>query len=212
MSESEFVYKPQDVNYLGFLEAQLRDMTGVDTLAYELIQNADDVQNEDGRFPVTILSFDVTDEALIVYNNGRFRPLDFDRLQTIAGGGKRAESGVTGAFGLGFLAVYQITDVPEIFSSGRHWIIRPDAPAAQRIAEREAETSGTTFRLPWAFDPASPVRRTLRLEAVRPDQLDSLAQQMGEAMAQAAIFLQRLEHLEVKRNGVVIRRIERQHD
>jgi hypothetical protein len=212
MSDSEFVYKPQDVNYLGFLEAQLRDMTGIDTLAYELIQNADDVQNEDGRFPVTTLSFDITDEALIVYNNGRFRPVDFERLQNIAGGGKREEVGVTGAFGLGFLAVYQITDAPEIFSSGRHWIIRPNASAAQRIAEREKETSGTRFRLPWAFDPASRVRRTLRLVAVRPAQLDTFAQQMGEAIAQAAIFLQRLEQLEVKRNGVVIRRIDRQRD
>ncbi|MBK8902520.1 MAG: sensor histidine kinase [Anaerolineaceae bacterium] len=212
MSNSEFVYKPQDVNYLGFLEAQLRDMTGVHTLAYELIQNADDVQNEDGRFPVTTLSFDVTDEALIVHNNGRFRPIDFERLQNIAGGGKREEAGVTGAFGLGFLAVYQVTDAPEIFSSGRHWIIRPDAPTEQRIIERAAETSGTTFRLPWAFDPASRVRRTLRLEAIRPEQLDSFAQQMGEAVAQAAIFLQRLMELEVRRNGITIRRVERHLD
>lgn len=212
MSDSAFVYKPQDVNYLGFLEAQLRDMTGVDTLAHEIIQNADDVQHEDDRFPVTTLSFDVTDEALIVHNNGRFRPVDFDRLQNIAGGGKRAESGVTGTFGLGFLAVYQITDTPEIFSSGRHWIIRPEAPAEERIAERPVETSGTRFRLPWAFDPTSRVRRTLRLEAVRPEQLDIFAQQMGEAIAHAAIFLQRLEHLEVKRNGVVIRRVARQRD
>ncbi|MAT95927.1 MAG: hypothetical protein CL608_02070 [Anaerolineaceae bacterium] len=212
MSDNDFVYKSQDVDYLGFLEAQLRDMAGVDTLAYELLQNADDVQNEDGRFPVTTLSFDVTDEALIVHNNGRFRPVDFQRLQNIAGGGKREESGVIGAFGLGFLAVYQITDAPEIFSSGRHWIIRPDAPTEQRIAERTAKTSGTTFRLPWAFDPASGVRRTLRLEAVRPEQLDAFAQQMGEAIAQAAIFLQRLEQLEVRRNGVVVRRIERQRD
>ena len=209
MNDSEFVYKSQDVNYLGFLEAQLRDMTGIETLTYELIQNADDVQNEDGRFSVTTLSFDVTDEALIVHNDGRFRPVDFARLQNIAGGGKRAESGVTGAFGLGFLAVYQVTDAPEIFSSGRHWIIRPDAPTEQRIAEREAETSGTTFRLPWAFDPASDVRRTLRLEAVQPEQMDAFAQQMGEAVAQAAIFLQRLEQLEVRRNGVVVKRIER---
>ena len=212
MSDSEFVYKPQDVNYLGFLEAQLRDMAGVETLAYELIQNADDVQNEDGRFPVTTLSFDVTDEALMVHNNGRFRPVDFQRLQNIAGGGKREERGVTGAFGLGFLAVYHVTDAPEIFSSGRHWIIRPEAPAEQRIAERAAETNGTTFRLPWAFELASTVRRTLRLEAVRPEQLDAFAQQMGEAIAQAAIFLQRLEQLEVRRNGVVIRRLERQRD
>lgn len=210
MSDSEFVYKPQDVNYLGFLEAQLRDMAGVDALAFELIQNADDVHNEDGRFPVTTLSFDVTDDALIVHNNGRFRPVDFERLQNIAGGGKRQEAGVTGAFGLGFLAVYQITDAPEILSSGRHWIIRPDAPADQRIAERAAETSGTTFRLPWALDPASPIRRSLRLEAVNPVQLDTFAEQIGEAIARAAFFLQRLQRLTVSRNGVVVSSIERQ--
>ncbi len=212
MNDDNFVYKPQDVNYLGFLEAQLRDMTGVATLAYELIQNADDVQNEDGRFPVTTLSFNVTDDALVVHNNGRFRPVDFERLQNIAGGGKREEANVTGAFGLGFLAVYQVTDAPEIFSNGRHWIIRPDAPTEQRIIERATETSGTTFRLPWAFNPASPVRRTLRLEAIRPEQLDSFARQMGEAIAQAAIFLQRLEQLEVRRNGVTIRRVARRRE
>ncbi|MCC6602464.1 MAG: sensor histidine kinase [Anaerolineae bacterium] len=212
MSDDNFVYKAQDVNYLGFLEAQLRDMIGIDTLAYELIQNADDVQNEDGRFAVTTLTFDITDDALIVHNNGRFRPVDFERLQNIAGGGKRAEAGVTGAFGLGFLAVYQVTDAPEIFSNGRHWIIRPDAPTAQRIVERAAETSGTTFRLPWATDPTSPVRRTLRLEAVQPAQLDSFAHQMGEAIHQAIHFLQRLTELEVRRNGVTIRRVKRQLD
>ena len=212
MSTNDFVYKPQDVNYLGFLEAQLRDMTGVETLAYELIQNADDVQDEDGRFTVTTLAFDVTDDALIVSNDGQFRAADFARLQSIAGGGKREETGVTGAFGLGFLAVYQITDAPEIFSSGRHWIIRPDAPADQRIAERQTETSGTRFRLPWAFDQTSLVRRTLRLAVVRPDQLDGFARQLSDAVVQAAFFLQRLERLEVRRNGVLLQRVERRRD
>ena len=41
MNDDEFIYKPQDVNYLGFLEAQLRDLGGIATLAYELIQNGD---------------------------------------------------------------------------------------------------------------------------------------------------------------------------
>lgn len=212
MSDNEFVYKPQDVNYLGFLEAQLRDMTGMDTLAYELIQNADDVREEDGRFAVTTLSFDITDEALIVSNDGRFRPVDFERLQNIAGGGKRDETGVTGAFGLGFLAVYQITDAPEILSSGRHWFIHPDAPSEQRIKEQRVETSGTRFRLPWAFDPTSRVRRTLHLEAIRPEQLDTIARQMAEAITLAALFLQRLQQMEVKRNGLIIRRVERQRE
>lgn len=208
----EFTYKPQDVSYLGFLEAQLRDMQGIDTLAYELIQNADDAPEEaNGRFPApTTLCFDVTDGALIVNNDGRFRPLDFTRLQTVAGGGKRQESGVTGAFGLGFLAVYQVTDRPEIFSSGRHWTIQPDAPADQRIIERKADSDGTTFRLPWAFDPQSVVRRTLRLPAVQLDQLDGFVAQFQAAADLAILFLRQIHTLEVRRNGVLRHRLTRQ--
>ncbi|MCB9419045.1 MAG: hypothetical protein H6667_04540 [Ardenticatenaceae bacterium] len=206
MSSEQFIYKPQDVNYLGFLEAQLRDLGGIATLTYELIQNGDDAL---GDKSATTLAFSVTDEALIVENDGIFRLIDFERLQNIASGGKRAESGVTGAFGLGFIAVYQVTDAPEIFSNGRHWIIRPDAPAEQRIQERQVETSGTRFRLPWAFNGRSPVRRALNLEAIHPDQLDDFAAEMAAAIEQAALFLQRLQRLEVWRNGRLLKRIER---
>ncbi len=210
MTSDDFTYKTQDVNYLGFLEAQLRDLQGIQTLAYELIQNADDARDADGRSPTTQLTFDITDDALLVSNNGIFRDVDFARLQSIASGGKREEAGTTGAFGLGFIAVYQVTDAPEIFSSGRHWRIRPQAPTDQRIQERPAETTGTLFRLPWAFDPASIVRRTLRLEAIQPTQLDDFARRIASAIEAAALFLKQLQVLEVKRNGTLVRRIERQ--
>ncbi len=210
MNADDFTYKSQDVNYLGFLEAQLRDLHGIATLAYELIQNADDVLgDEDGRFPATRLAFNITDEALLVTNDGVFRPIDFERLQNIASGGKRDEIGTTGAFGLGFVAVYQVTDRPEIFSNGRHWIIRPDAPPEQRIQERQVETEGTRFILPWAFDESSLIRRTLRLEAVRPDQLDDFADRISAAVELAALFLKQLQTLEVQRNGRLVKRIER---
>lgn len=205
----DFNYKSQDVNYLGFLEAQLRDFQGMATLAYELIQNADDVQGEDGRSGATTITFDVTDQALIVENDGEFRPVDFRRMQSIASGGKRGELGATGAFGIGFIAVYQVTDAPEIFSGGRHWVIHPEAPPAQRIQEREAATEGTRFRLPWAFDVASPVRRALRASPIDPAQLDDYAARIGEAIELAALFLQRLQTLTVKRNGRLLHRIER---
>lgn len=204
MSGNNFTYKSQDVNYLGFLEAQLRDLLGIATLAYELIQNADDVET------TTWLTFDVTDEALIVTNDGLFRPIDFERLQSVASGGKREEVGTTGAFGLGFLAIYQVTDAPEIFSSGIHWVIQPDAPPERRIRERQVATEGTRFYLPWATDPTSIVRRTLRIDAVQPAQLDDFAVQIAAALETAALFLQRLRVLEVRRSGSVVRRITRE--
>ncbi|MCI0393855.1 MAG: hypothetical protein L0322_02805, partial [Chloroflexi bacterium] len=199
----------QSVNYLGFLEARLRDVQGVATLVYELAQNADDVKDEDGQPGARWISFDVRDEALVVENDGRFRPVDFERLQEIAGGSKRAEAETTGAFGLGFIAVYQVTDSPEILSSGKQWIIRPDAPAEERILEREAQTEGTTFRLPWAFA-ATAVRRALRLETIEPARLPELAAEIAAALPLAALFLKQLRVLEVKRNGAPVRRIERE--
>jgi hypothetical protein len=218
-SGDDFIYRSQDVDYLGFLEAQLRDLQGGATLAYELIQNADDVGAGDGAAhgeagaddggAASRLTFDVTDEALMIENDGRFREVDFGRMQRIASGDKREERDTTGAFGLGFIAVYQVTDAPEIFSSGRHWRIRPEASAQQRIEERSAAVEGTRFRLPWAFDEASPVRRALRLAAVRLEELDELAGELAEAIGRAALFLRRLRLLEVRRSGRLLRSVER---
>jgi hypothetical protein len=187
MASGDFVFRSQDVNYLGFLEAQLRDLQGIDTLAFELVQNADDVQPGEGSAPPRWITFDLADEALIVSNDGVFRPVDFTRMQDLAGGGKREEAGTTGAFGIGFLAVYQITDRPEILSGGRHWIIRPEAEPAERIEERLVETEGTILRLPWAFDERSRVRHALRLPAVQPAQLAAFATAFAGAIVLAAL-------------------------
>ena len=142
-------YLSQSVDYLGFLQTKLRDLQGIATLTYELIQNADDVRTEDGKPGATQITFDLCDDALIVENDGVFREADFDRVRRIASGGKREELETTGAFGIGFIAVYQITDAPEIYSSGRHWTIRPDQEENRRVEERSAQLSGTRFRLPW---------------------------------------------------------------
>jgi hypothetical protein len=210
MASGDFVFRSQDVNYLGFLEAQLRDLQGIDTLAFELVQNADDVQPGEGSAPPRWITFDLADEALIVSNDGVFRPVDFTRMQDLAGGGKREEAGTTGAFGIGFLAVYQITDRPEIISGGRHWVIRPEAEPAERIEERPVATEDTILRLPWALDERSGVRRALRLPAVQPAQLDAYAAAFAGAIELASLFLRQLQKLEVRRNGRLVRRIERE--
>lgn len=202
-------YLRQTVDYLGTLQTKLRDLRGIATLAYELIQNADDVLDEQGHPTTTRIAFDIRDDALIVENDGVFRDVDFDRIANIASGGKREEEGTTGAFGIGFISVYQITDSPEIFSNGLHWRICPQAQDNQRIEERQVQTDGTRFRLPWAFDPQSEVRCKLRVEAVKPKQLPNFAKEIGQAISRASLFLKHLEVLEVKNAGQTLRRIER---
>src|SRR3990172_2030179 len=121
---SEVQYLSRGIDYIGNLGTKLRDLQGFKTLAHELIQNADDVAD------ATSMTFDVCDSALVVDNDGTFSDCgqvellecpwkddlkkahrcDFHRFRYVAAGDKRAQEGTTGAFGIGFIAVYQITD------------------------------------------------------------------------------------------------------
>ncbi len=210
MSQDSVTYLAQDVDYLGFLETKLGDLAGIDTLTYELLQNADDVLDENGEPGARKVCFDITDKALIVENDGVFRDIDFARMRKIASGGKKDEEGTTGAFGVGFIAVYQITDQPEIYSSGRHWTIKPTSDTQKRIEEVERPTKGTRFVLPWAFEPQSDVRSALSKEAVRLEEMGQFQVEISKALSMAALFLKHLTELVLKRSGKTILKIVRQ--
>ena len=101
-------------DYLGDLSAKLRDLQGYTTLAYELIQNADDA-------PAGWMAFNLSRDALILDNDGVFTACeeveapqcpwistgedghrcDFHRFRLIGSGDKRLQEGTTGAFGIG---------------------------------------------------------------------------------------------------------------
>lgn len=52
-------------NLLGNIRSHLAGLQGYDVMALELIQNADDAKAES-------VVFDVTDQALVVFNSGQF--------------------------------------------------------------------------------------------------------------------------------------------
>ena len=216
MASQQPTYLSQGVHYLGFLSQQLGDLAGKTTLANELIQNADDAKDDLGRLSATRITFDITDTALIVSNDAVFREIDFDRMRDVASGSKRGESGdrTTGAFGVGFISVYQITDRPEIHSAGRTWILRPDNPEERRIEQRIEPSitveRGTVFRLPWAFEESS-VRKALKAPTVGTAYIESIVDELKESLPIAILFLKKLERIELLRNGepvgLVTRRI-----
>jgi hypothetical protein len=223
-------YLSRGIDYLGDLGAKLRDLQGYRALAHELIQNADDAPT------ATSMSFDVGEEALIVDNDGVFTDCgqvdanecawktdgirnhrcDFHRFRYVAAGDKRGEAGTTGAFGIGFIAVYQISDAPELISGGRHWVLYEDKPEEQRIgicpgcsACTHSSLPGTRFILPWARDGESALRRALRAEPAGPDCAVRMVEELSRSVPVAMLFLRRLRGIVVKHNGRLQRAIER---
>lgn len=99
--------------------------------------------------------------------------MTFNRFRYVALGDKRAEEDTTGAFGIGFIAVYHTTDRPELISVGRHWRLHEERPENERIEVcpgckvcKDARLPPTRFILPWATDPQSFLREKLNAHAM----------------------------------------------
>lgn len=216
------------IDYLGDLGGKLRNLQGFATLANELIQNADDVKKDDGTAGAEWMAFDVSDAALVVDNDGAFSDCgqveepecpwrhdpargymcDFHGFRNVASGHKREREGTTGAFGIGFISVYQITDRPELISAGRHWILREDRPENERIGVcpgcEVCQAPGlpkTRFILPWVFDGDSPLRRALRAPAQTPESPRQLHEELFRSLPAAMIFLKHLNFMDVSVGG-----------
>jgi hypothetical protein len=217
------------VDYLGIISANLRNLTGIRSLAHELIQNADDAEG------ASWILFDIRDEALEVSNDGVFSdcgsrgapecpfelvgpsPCDFHSFRRVAGGAKRLREETTGAFGIGFTAVYQVTDKPELVSEGTHWLVDDSQLENNRIVECPGcescfDYKGTKFILPWAFEPGSPMRRALRAAHLDPTDIPAFVTTLREDAPLSILFLRHLSSVRVAANGEEAIRVTRERD
>ena len=98
-------------------------------LLKELVQNADDAEATeicfimDPRIHPRKKLFDESWEplqgpALCVYNNKPFTHSDIEGIQNLGEGSKGADPHKTGQYGVGFNAVYHLTDIPSFMSKG----------------------------------------------------------------------------------------------
>ena len=213
------------VPYLGFLSGRISDLSGYETLANELIQNADDAPG------ATTIMFDVTQQALIVENDGIFSDCgdqdhdclwkenseighfcDFHRFRFTSSHDKIHEAEVTGAFGIGFISAYQITDHPELISEGRHWRVRPEKSEDKRILVLEDYPTGfvgTRFIFPWAFDPNTILRQQPGFEPVTRERIEGLIETLRKALPSAMLFLKKIKKIQLKVDGMLVNQIER---
>lgn len=215
LASTQTHFLSQGIDYLGFLNAKLRDLRGWATLLNELVQNADDPDD------ATRITLDVTDHGLVVENDGLFSDCgaieqqrcgrdpvgdgriccDFHAFRRVASGHKRQEEGTTGAFGIGFISVYQITDRPSLRSGRWLWTLRPEEDESRRIEAVSSDNyPGTRFEFPWAKT-ATPLRTRLGIEPVPGDVVDTMCDQLSNALLLAAPFLKRLQTLELRKRG-----------
>ena len=193
------------------IRSTLANLRGAGSLANELIQNADDA---DGA---RRLIFRFTSDWLEVIDDGGFRACprpngheecpwelaggracDFHAFRELGGATKADDPGLTGAFGIGFLAVYQITDHPELFSRGIHWTL-DEADESVTVCDgcdAPHPTRGTTFRLPWAKRQTR-LRRELGAETISAHDRRRLLRQFVRQIPRAMIFLRKLEEIEI---------------
>ena len=217
-------------DYLDALATTLRDLGGPTTIPHELTQNADDARD------ATIVRFTVTDEALTVWNDGTFtdcgedgdscpwpKRCDLHAFRRFAGRTKASDPTTTGAFGVGFTSVYQITDAPELLYDDEHWILNEMALEDERLQPCDGQCGrthgapGTTFVLPWART-ASPLRKALEVPPVTDRVIAELEGALLDDTRATLLFLQHVNSVEVVtptrsykvardrvENGVVIR-------
>jgi Domain of unknown function (DUF3883) len=210
----------KSADYLDSLATTLRDLGGPTTIPHELTQNADDAGN------ATKIRFTLDADGLTAWNDGTFtdcgtadltcpwtKPCDLHAFRSFAGRTKAGDSSTTGAFGVGFTSVYQITDRPELLYGSEHWILNELGEENERIVActggcgREHRTDGTLFVLPWARE-QSELRSRLAVAPVSDDAISQLEDALLGTVGETLLFLQHVTEIDVQARSAS-RRVER---
>ena len=215
-------------DHLGNLANVLKDLSGGAALLHELVQNADDAQAETIRLTAT-------ESELTIWNSGDFtsckdqrqeicpwsgdgkRSCDLHSFRVFAGRHKSADGSTTGAFGVGFTSVYQVTDHPELVTGGSHLILNEAAAKpndriqiCKGACQRDHMTPGTTFYLLWARK-NSVLRKWLGVDVLTAAGIAILVDELHNSAADAVVFLAHVSRIEVTdqhRTSVVTREVE----
>jgi hypothetical protein len=222
VSTSNSIEIPYVAPLLGNIRPHLTGLQGFETMALELIQNADDAG-------ASTVRFDVRDDCLCMTNDARFsscglqsaecdwqrtggpngkrKACDFHAISMVGSGNKYRDPSLIGRFGIGFVSVYQVTDSPVIRSGTTE--LRLDPYHARNAVNQIVERPGTEFQLPWAFDPESPTRDALHASPISPQDIEQAYADFDRVSRTCLLFLRNLRCVEVARGGEVKVRVTR---
>jgi len=142
------------------LKRLLEDYTDGLSVLKELVQNADDA----GATEIRFLYDERTNEdsmnhlfdegmrdcqgrALWVYNDATFRDEDFVNIEKLSGATKEHDTDKIGKFGLGFNAVYNLTDVPMFLSRNYFVVFDPHMSHLGEFIKKNAARPGVKIDL-----------------------------------------------------------------
>ena len=142
------------------LKRLLEDYTDGLSVLKELVQNADDAGATEIRFLYDertnedAMSYlfdegmrDCQGPALWVYNDAVFRDEDFVNIEKLSGATKEHDTEKIGKFGLGFNAVYNLTDVPMFLSRNYFVVFDPHMSHLGQFIKKNAARPGIKIDL-----------------------------------------------------------------
>ncbi|MEQ8191784.1 MAG: hypothetical protein ABRQ39_27715 [Candidatus Eremiobacterota bacterium] len=179
------------VDKLDMIRTSIAGYAGGAAIARELVQNADDASAD-------WIEFYFTTARLIVRNNSSFSKTDFEAISRIASGNKRFDKTTTGTWGTGFLSVYQITDFPEVYSSGKCLIFDPRKDklglTKSDIADR------TEFHFSWRSEDTD-ISRHIEAEPWSKEKIQKFIDDIVPEIYRVILFLRNIKRISVY-NGI----------
>jgi hypothetical protein len=124
----------------------------------------------------------------------------------VSGRNKELDAETTGAFGIGFTAVYQVTDRPSLLFNGQHLLVDDSAREDERLefcgggCGLQHDREGTTLVLPWATQD-SQLRRLLQVEHLSETDIQMLLKDMHLAVPEALLFLRSVRKIVIEDVG-----------
>ena len=208
---------------IGNIRQILTGLQGFDSMAREIIQNADDAG-------ASRIRFSIEPKCLRVWNDAEFlscgltaakcpwevnerspdgtrKACDFHAISTVGSGNKYRDPSLIGRFGIGFVSVYQVTDTPIIRSLGIQ--LQLDPLSERNRASTVNDAQGSELELPWAFDANSPIREALSASALDLYDLDIVQTDLVSIANHCLLFLRNLTSIEITREGTVLKQVKR---
>ncbi len=185
------------VDKLDTIRSAIAGYAGGTAIARELVQNADDALRQ-GSYDARAawIEFYFAPDRLVIKNGSRFTEQNFQAITRIGSGSRREDPDTIGTWGTGFLSVYQITDRPELYSSGIHLVFDP---TLERLSGHRSEVQDhTEFHFRWRPE-YTDIARHIEADPWPPERIQQLEDELGREIYRFLPFLRRITRIGVYR-------------